>query len=147
MQPLSAAVTHLAHPLTRMPPTPKDQNTLEFNGFIYRVTRLRSKALPDLPKAPTALTTTQKKQLLTKKQKDTVNLAMRLPGLPKAKRVHKLTERILKRRKAEVLKGSGYRVLVGQLKRDNMHIYEVTEADLAEEWADVIEVLEWFKKL
>ena len=145
MQPLSAAITQLAHPLTRMPSTPQDQNTLEVGGLVYRVTKLRSKALPALPKEPTALTTTQKKQLLTKKQKDTVNLATRLHSYPKEKQVRKLSERILKRRKAEVLKGSGYRVLVGKFKRDNIHIYEITEADLAKERADIYEVLDWFK--
>ena len=100
-----ATHTHIAHPLTRLPRTPAEQDTLEIDGRTYRVVKLRSKALPDRPGAKTSksLTTREKKRLLSKKQRDAINLGLRLENLTSDKQVYEATEAEIAKEREDVM--------------------------------------------
>ena len=142
-----ATHTHIAHPLTRLPKTPPEQDTLEIDGRTYRVVKLRSKALPDRPGAKTSksLTTREKKRLLSKKQRDAINLGLRLENLTSDKQVEKLAERVVKRKKHELCRQLGCQKLSPKQRHLHPEVYEATEAEIAKEREDVMDLVVWFR--
>ena len=108
--------------------------------------KLRSKALPDQPgvKGNKALSPREKKRLLSQKQRDAINLGLRLDRLTPEKQEEKLTERVIKQKKLKLGQRLGTTKLGPKQKREHPEVWTASPEELAKEREAINDLLVWF---